>query len=221
MVSYCEPAFLVTTTGWLFEPVNTLTNIAFVISGMAVWRYKSRFRVVGIDFNFMIAFILLTAFGSALWHGTRTYLGMWLDVFGILLFQITYLAAYAQRVWKISRVWNVLLVGLFIVSSFIIERLWDASVLGDIVKGTGGYLPCLVFLAVMAWYVRNKDRLFMKRLWCGLAVFIVSLSFRTVDLLLCDATGVGSHFIWHVLNGYLLYIISIGLMDYSKKNSLV
>lgn len=36
--------------------------------------------------------------------------------------------------------------------------------------------------------------------------FFVSLAFRTLDQWLCPCLPIGTHFLWHLLNGVLLYL---------------
>ena len=36
------------------------------------------------------------------------------------------------------------------------------------------------------------------------SIFFVSLSFRTADQVLCSLVPIGTHFIWHILNGLVL-----------------
>jgi hypothetical protein len=38
-------------------------------------------------------------------------------------------------------------------------------------------------------------------------VFLVSLTFRTVDNAVCSALPFGTHVVWHTLNGVLLTIL--------------
>jgi hypothetical protein len=38
-------------------------------------------------------------------------------------------------------------------------------------------------------------------------VFAISLAFRTADSALCPAFPLGIHFIWHVLNAVVLYLL--------------
>jgi len=42
----------------------------------------------------------------------------------------------------------------------------------------------------------------------GLFVFAVSLTLRTLDEPLCAALPVGTHYLWHVLNGVTLYLVA-------------
>jgi hypothetical protein len=38
-------------------------------------------------------------------------------------------------------------------------------------------------------------------------VFTVSLVFRTVDQAICGAFPLGTHFVWHVLNAAVLFVL--------------
>lgn len=42
-------------------------------------------------------------------------------------------------------------------------------------------------------------------------VFTASLFFRTVDMAFCSFIPLGTHFLWHCLNAYLLYRL-LGLL---------
>jgi hypothetical protein len=38
-------------------------------------------------------------------------------------------------------------------------------------------------------------------------VLLLSLTFRTLDLAICERFAVGTHFLWHLLNGLVLYLV--------------
>jgi hypothetical protein len=38
----------------------------------------------------------------------------------------------------------------------------------------------------------------------GAAILVASLTFRSLDMAVCAALPVGTHFLWHVLNGVML-----------------
>jgi hypothetical protein len=50
-------------------------------------------------------------------------------------------------------------------------------------------------------------------------LFLVSLAFRSVDNVVCDVVPIGSHFLWHVLNALLLYVLMSGLIEHSERRS--
>ena len=48
-------------------------------------------------------------------------------------------------------------------------------------------------------------------------VFTVSLSLRTLDVDLCPARPLGTHFGWHLLNGLTLYLVTIALIPDTER----
>jgi hypothetical protein len=50
-------------------------------------------------------------------------------------------------------------------------------------------------------------------LFVALGLFAVSLTFRTLDNAVCDTLPLGTHFLWHVLNGCVLYLTTRGYLS--------
>jgi hypothetical protein len=72
-------------------------------------------------------------------------------------------------------------------------------------NGSGNYLPVLAALIAVGWLIRNNRQ---RRLALAAAgVFAVSLIFRTIDHAVCTAFPLGTHFLWHVLNALVLYLL--------------
>jgi hypothetical protein len=46
-----------------------------------------------------------------------------------------------------------------------------------------------------------------RRLLTAGGLFTMSLVFRTVDNAVCAALSAGTHFLWHILNAWLLYLL--------------
>jgi len=49
------------------------------------------------------------------------------------------------------------------------------------------------------------------------AIFAVSLTFRTVDAPICAAVPIGTHFMWHLLNGCVLFIVVRALVLFGRR----
>jgi hypothetical protein len=43
-------------------------------------------------------------------------------------------------------------------------------------------------------------------------VLVVSITARTIDMAVCAAFPLGTHFLWHLLNALTLYILIIAMM---------
>jgi ribosomal protein S18 acetylase RimI-like enzyme len=79
----------------------------------------------------------------------------------------------------------------------------------------GGYLPALLGLlgvAVGLWLRRGVRRYGTWLLWAA-GVFAVSLTARTLDRPLCTDIPVGTHFVWHILNAVVLFLVGYAVLD--------
>jgi hypothetical protein len=72
-----------------------------------------------------------------------------------------------------------------------------------VLNGSAGYLPALAALVIVGAVVRIAD--VRRGLFLAAGLFIVSLAFRSVDNMACTAWPLGTHFVWHCLNGLLIY----------------
>jgi hypothetical protein len=84
-------------------------------------------------------------------------------------------------------------------------------------KGSAGYLPALLFLTGMWLWLGVRRHAMATTLALATGLFLLSLAFRTIDRAVCDVVPTGSHFLWHVLNGLLLYVLVSGLIRHSDR----
>jgi hypothetical protein len=193
---YCErigPAF------WA-EPVNAITNIAFLLAAYAAWRIWRR----GSRDPYVLALIVLAAvigLGSFAFHTLATRGAALLDVIPIALFVHAYLLFALIRFVKL----RVLTAFLIVVAFFFAARAASGLLPAGILNQSGDYLPVLVALLVVGYVVRRRPEGRVILLAAG--VFAVSLAFRTVDMAVCDAFPLGTHFVWHMLNAVVIYIL--------------
>ncbi len=52
------------------------------------------------------------------------------------------------------------------------------------------------------------------------AVFAVSLLFRSIDLAVCGFWDIGTHFLWHTLNGLLLFLLMRAAIRHGPRNAV-
>ncbi|CAN0588698.1 unnamed protein product, partial [Ectocarpus sp. 12 AP-2014] len=74
----------------------------------------------------------------------------------------------------------------------------------DHMNGSLQYLPALVALWAFSLVTLIQRHPARGLVVTASACFTASLGFRTVDLMTCGATGVGTHFMWHILNGAMV-----------------
>jgi hypothetical protein len=140
-------------------------------------------------------------FGSFAFHTLATRGAMWLDVIPIGLFIYGYFLLAMRRFLLLS--WSsalMLLVGFIALSTGL-----GSLIPREALNGSSGYLPALAALIILGSNLR-RNRV-GQTLLVAAGLFVVSLAFRIVDLDVCAAWPLGTHFLWHVLNAAVLYTV--------------
>lgn len=211
VTQYCER----TGAGFWAEPWNALTNLAFLAAALlgarALLRTQASVKEVW-DLWLLLLLALATGIGSFLWHTLATPWAQWADVFPILGFISVTLLSFLVRVVRLS------LVG--VMGWFVLYHGWNTGLQmalpADLLNGSVFYLPTWVALLLMAGYCRQTDRPQADKFLVAALAFSISLVFRTCDQVVCEVFPIGTHFLWHLINGFLLYTVVLGLMPPSR-----
>lgn len=231
---YCER----TDPGVWAEPLNAVSNLCFVVTAFAAWRWLaagsrqpigrqgeqqggqqggqadwSALRGAGSTLAVAPVLLVLTGLlaliglGSGAFHLFATRTTLLMDVVPIALFQWVYLAAYTRLAlgyrWPVVGLWFLAFVTLTLVF-----RLSPLTFNGSI-----GYFSSLVMLTVFAGLTPQPLR---RRLLLAIGLFVGSLFFRSIDHAVCGWLSVGTHFLWHVLNSVVLYLLIVHLAAVSQ-----
>ena len=202
--SYCER---VSSAFWA-EPVNALSNLSFLVAAYLVWRMLSRSgHRPAASLVALVVVLATVGAGSFLFHTYATSWAELADVTPIRLFMLLYLACYLHWFWQL-RWWLAWLAAVGFIGFSVLVAPVAATLLPN---GSGEYLPAFVVLvgaALGLLFSGDPDR---RAYWPHLAlatgIFTVSLAFRTVDNAVCPGFPLGTHFLWHVLNGALLFVL--------------
>ena len=190
---YCER----TGPEYWSEPVNAVTNAAFLIAAAVVWP-----RLRGMPTGRVLALILAAiGVGSYLFHTHANPLTGMLDVLPILVFILVYLFAASRDFLGLSPMRAGLATAAFIPYAAATVPLW-AMVPG--LGSSAGYAPVPVLILFYAWLLRRRAPATARGLAIGAGLLVVSLTFRTLDEPLCAAIPLGTHFLWHILNAIML-----------------
>ncbi|TYC67624.1 ceramidase [Stappia sp. BW2] len=184
------------------EPLNALTNAAFLIAAIAgymLWRRKTPDDFFALA---LIGIVFITGVGSLLFHTFATRWASLADVIPIALFIHVYLYAALNRFLGLA--WWL---ALGVVIAFFAATPFVGQALAPIVGSSAGYVPALVAIfAVGGLFVLRNAPLGREVLLTGV-IFAVSLTFRTLDGPICDQLAIGTHFLWHILNGLVLFLL--------------
>ncbi len=82
----------------------------------------------------------------------------------------------------------------------------------DLLNGTVMYLPTYGALVVMTALLWFKNHPAGRGFLAALVVWTGSLFFRTVDMESCHTFAIGTHFLWHTLNAWVLWRLTMVLI---------
>jgi hypothetical protein len=189
---YCERTDF---TYWS-EPLNALTNAAFIIAAIILWR-----RSAGVPMARVLSGILFAiGIGSFLFHTHATIWASTLDVLPIGIFILTYLFVVNRDMVPMGG-W----MAMFATALFIPYAAALVPVLNRIpfIAISNFYWTVPILLALYAVFLRKRPGIAQGFL-TGAALLCVSITIRSLDEILCDMIPIGTHFIWHILNGVML-----------------
>ncbi|WMS41314.1 ceramidase domain-containing protein [Acuticoccus sp. MNP-M23] len=210
--NYCErldPSF------WA-EPVNAVTNAAFVIAAIIALIVAQRRGRLDWPVVVLAAIIAIVGTGSFLFHTFATVWAVMADVIPIQIFILFYFALAMRRFAGLPWWGAVVATAMFMVLSFAGGNALG-QLAGNALNGSEGYVTPLLALIVVGAWLRTRGRTDAGRaLITGGLLFAVSLTFRTIDAGVCPSFALGTHFIWHILNGILLGYLTIALARYGR-----
>ncbi len=191
--SYCER----TDFSYWSEPLNAVTNAAFLIAAIWMWR-----RCEGIVAARVLCVIVFgIGVGSFLFHTHATVWAATADVVPIGVFILTY---------------------LFLVNRDVVGLPWWGALLGTLLFAPYAYavvpvLDRIPFLAISNFYWTvplllviyaafgwRKYPATSRGMVTGAAILSPSITIRSLDAALCDVFPIGTHIGWHCLNAVML-----------------
>lgn len=199
---YCER----TGPGLLAEPVNAVTNLAFLLAALASWRLASRRGVLSPDIWLLTGLMAAIGIGSGLFHTFATGWSRALDVLPILLFQVAYLWVYGRRIIGMGTGWLVTAATILVAAGMFGRQF------PELLNGSLIYAPAVVLLLSLGTYHYRHAAVQPVLLLQATGVFLLSLTMRTTDQAVCPYLPLGTHFFWHLFNGLLVYLIVRGLL---------
>jgi Ceramidase len=194
---YCER----TDASLWAEPVNALTNLAFLVAAAAayvVWRRREARDPFALA---LIGVVFAIGLGSFAFHTLATRGAVWLDVIPIAIFVYGFLLFALRRLFRLAAAPALAIVAAFALASQAVSYALPAGVL----NGSGEYLPPLV--ALMAVGLSTRPIAQRRLILSAGAIFTCSLFLRTMDREACALFPLGSHFLWHLLNAAVLYLL--------------
>lgn len=204
--TYCEHFQLF----GIAQPLNVLSNLVFLLVACLVIRpYNTvswtpfvlqikgnkQFRGL-VQQTFWLLFVIMVS--SFIWHGTEKPGTLWLDIGAIFAFLVWYLW-YVLKQYPLKLLHRVFLIMIFVVIDLILTDTLDNHIP---LKSGAFVLPALVFIAMPQLFAFGEK---LRKIQLSGLLLLVAIVFRVVDLKFCEVTGIGTHWLWHLLTGVSLY----------------
>ncbi len=191
--AYCERS----DPGFWAEPVNAVTNFAFIIAALFMWR-----RTHGLVWGRVLSTVLcLIGVGSFLFHTFATGWAAAMDTTPILVFVLVYLFLANRDFWGLP--WWAALIGTaaYIPYATLITPMFAALPFFNV---SSFYWSLPLMIGAYAVLLRRRVPDTARGLAIGAGLLCLSLTARSVDEGLCVSFPMGTHFLWHILNAIML-----------------
>jgi hypothetical protein len=190
------------------EPLNAFTNLAFVVAGAMAWRLWRERSPAGwrasADLLLLVGLLFAIGIGSTIWHLVPTRATKLGDQIPILLFMNVYLLVFLVRVFGLRCVVTLAVFALYHVANFALARSFPP----DFLNGSVFYAPTWITLLALCAVMFARGHPAARRFAVAVAIFTAAIAFRSIDEAVCVAVPTGTHFLWHLLNGVVLYLFA-------------
>ena len=195
-----------TALGPLAEPLNVLSSFAFMIVAISIYRhYHTHEDLKGKwiwDIHALTFITFIIGFNSVVFHAFPTPVTEMADTLTIVLFIILYFWCVLFRIGRTTIFQALVCFVAFVGFSHMLVAQFPHSLNDSI-----GYLSSMMALIVIAVHLYLKARPSSSHFMFAAIIGVVSLSCRIIDRELCPMLPTGTHFLWHILNATLLYIL--------------
>lgn len=198
---YCE-MLTDSGTGWLFEPINTWTNLAPIAAGLLALWFLWRQRATGAVPWALAVLLLSTGVGSFIWHGFHSRWALTVETATGLLFFLCYVAWWSWRLWG----WRGGPVACVAFLAVAIGQFWVVLPSSTLEVGFRVIAAAMLFGTALLWSTARKfDGKILRIGAASLGLAAAAASFRSLDLLACEVVPFGTHFLWHILLALAAY----------------
>ncbi len=235
---YCErgsnPSF------WA-EPLNAVTNGGFVLAAIAgaflIARRPAHERSIWHIF-FVLNFIAI-GIGSFLFHTMPSVRTEVADTGPIGLFMLTYLVFSLRRFGGASWLFTSAAIAVFIgaMAMAFNMKCWDGRMgmmlenipegaRAQCMNGSLGYGPAFAAMVLIGGWLALRRHRAAPLVVAAATVFLVSLTFRSLDRTFCGdwivmGHRMGTHFLWHLCNSLTLFLLLLAAIRYDRKHQIL
>lgn len=190
------------------EPVNALTNFAFILAAIFAFSLARQFCPKAKDIKFLVFMTFVVGIGSFIFHTVATRGAAFGDSVPIAIFVHFALGVMFVRMFRFKLWLAVLSVAGFSIFNVVVIKIFTLAFL----NGSIQYIPTILALLLTSVYAYIKRLPPGNELLLASLVFTISLIFRSIDRFICPQFPLGTHFMWHILNAVTMYYVIKGLV---------
>ncbi len=188
------------------EPLNVLSSFAFMIVAVAIFRFYKRHEDLERrwiwDIHVLTFLCFIIGVNSIIFHAFPTPTTELMDTLAIVLFIVIYFWSVLFRIGRCNLFQAGVCFIAFVGFSHILVHQFPRALNDSI-----GYLSSMMALIAIAVHLYLKARPSSTHFMMAALIGVCSLFSRVIDRDICTTFSFGSHFVWHVLNATLLYIL--------------
>jgi len=139
-------------------------------------------------------------------------------VLPIVLFILVYVYAANRHYWGLDWPWALAGAAAFVPYAVVLTPVFARLPFFEV---SAFYWPVPLLIGVYAVALWRRRPATARGLALGAGVLCLSLTFRSVDEWVCASLPLGTHFLWHVLNGVMLgWMILVLVRDRARAGAL-
>ena len=204
---YCER----TSAAFWAEPVNALTNLFFVIAGLHILVLLKKKNIKSTWLTLLAINTIVIGIGSFLFHTFANFWSMWADVWPIMILICATFYYALKYIFKLSHLVSAIAVLFFFILGFVLKVY-----VPPVLNGSLMYSHALAGLILIGVFSHKNYPKVSKYFIASSGIFILSLSFRAVDMSICALIPLGTHFLWHSFNGLTIWLALRGLLEFNQ-----
>lgn len=198
MSTYCENGIGLFSS----QPLNTISNIAILISAYFSYQLIRTHHIKKISIAVLPLIAAILGVGSILWHGAPNLITSFADTLPLSIFLLISFFFLLDKILP-----NRGLAPVILLAFMLIEVPFMFGILPSF-NGFIPYLIALIFGLFIFFGLARKYNDVTLQMASIIPLFVTAFFFRTIDLTICSAFPIGTHFIWHILNAVVLYLFT-------------
>lgn len=191
-------------SGLQSQPINLITNLAFLISGWKIYGLLKQHKIISRDLWWLFYGVILVGLGSTIRHYHSNILTLIIDglpMLGLICLSVYFFAKY---LFKLNRLRSLLAIFGYVLLMALILITLNKTIRPALVFSLSSQLICLPVVLIS----RKRRRKTSGLLITATVFFLLAAVAFIADLNYCQKLLFGTHFLWHIFNGLALYYLS-------------